>query len=166
MVLVSAFAAFVPARVVGEMTSIGTLFAFILVCVGVLIMRKKMPDAPRAFRTPLVPLVPILGVGVCLFMMVFLPLDTWIRLIVWMMIGFDLYLFYGMKNSIQNKGNFSLGNYKTVASSGFGMVVALIVVAFIHHNDPKIDDHFLFYFSLIFAAIHAMIYAYSYKKSR
>ena len=166
MVLVSAFAAFVPARVVGEMTSIGTLFAFILVCVGVLIMRKKMPDAPRAFRTPLVPLVPILGVVVCLFMMVFLPLDTWIRLIVWMMIGFDLYLFYGMKNSIQNKGTFSLGNYKTVAGSGFGMVIALIVVAFIHHSDPKIDDHFLYYFSLLFAAIHAMIYAYSYKKSR
>lgn len=166
MILVSAFAAFVPARVVGEMTSIGTLFAFILVCVGVLIMRKKMPDAPRAFRTPLVPLVPILGVVVCLFMMVFLPLDTWIRLIVWMMIGFDLYLFYGMKNSIQNKGTFSLGNYKTVAGSGFGMVIALIIVAFIHHSDPKIDDHFLYYFSLIFAAIHAMIYAYSYKKSR
>ena len=166
MVLVSAFAAFVPARVVGEMTSIGTLFAFILVCVGVLIMRKKMPDAPRAFRTPLVPLVPILGVGVCLFMMVFLPLDTWIRLIVWMMIGFDLYLFYGMKNSVQNQGNFSLSNYRTVAASGFGMVLALIVVAFVHHSDQSVDDHFLYYFSLVFAAIHAMIYAYSYKKVR
>jgi len=166
MVLVSCFAAFVPARVVGEMTSIGTLFAFILVCIGVLIMRKKMPDAPRAFRTPLVPLVPILGVGVCLFMMVFLPLDTWIRLIVWMMIGFDLYLFYGMKNSIQNQGNFSLDSYKVVSGSGLGMVLALIVVAFIHHNDPEIDDHFLFYFSMIFAAIHAMIFAYSYKKTR
>ncbi len=166
MVLVSCFAAFVPARVVGEMTSIGTLFAFILVCIGVLIMRKKMPDAPRAFRTPLVPLVPILGVGVCLFMMVFLPLDTWIRLIVWMMIGFDLYLFYGMKNSIQNQGNFSLDSYKVVSGSGLGMVLALIVVAFIHHNDPEIDDHFLFYFSMIFAAIHAMIFAYSYKKAR
>lgn len=166
MILVSCFAAFVPARVVGEMTSIGTLFAFILVCVGVLIMRKKMPDAPRAFRTPLVPLVPILGVFVCLFMMVFLPLDTWIRLIVWMMIGFDLYLFYGMKNSVQNQGSFSLSNYKTVAASGFAMVLGLIVVAFIHHQDPAIDDHFLYYFSLIFAAIHAMIYAYSYKKAR
>ena len=73
MVIVSLFAAFVPARVVGEMTSIGTLFAFILVCVGVLIMRKKMPEAPRAFRTPLVPFVPIAGIFVCLFMMVFLP---------------------------------------------------------------------------------------------
>ncbi|SCY57107.1 amino acid permease [Flavobacterium caeni] len=166
MVLVSLFAAFVPARVVGEMTSIGTLFAFILVCIGVMIMRSKMPEAPRAFRTPLVPLVPILGIFVCLFMMVFLPLDTWIRLIVWMMIGFDLYLFYGMKNSVQNSEGFSLSNYRTVASYGFGMVVALVVVAVIHHADETIDDHFLYYFSLAFAAVHAMIYAYSYKKVR
>lgn len=166
MIIVSLFAAFVPARVVGEMTSIGTLFAFILVCVGVLIMRKKMPDAPRSFRTPFVPFVPIAGVLVCLFMMVFLPLDTWIRLIVWMMIGFDLYLFYGMKNSILNKGDFSLDSFKVVAGSGLGMVLALIVVAFVHHMDPELEDNFLFYFSLIFAALHAMIYAYSYKKSR
>ena len=82
MIFVSLFAAFVPARVVGEMTSIGTLFAFILVCIGVWVMRRKMPDVPRAFKTPLVPLVPILGIAVCLFMMVFLPTDTWIRLLV------------------------------------------------------------------------------------
>lgn len=166
MVIVSAFAAFVPARVVGEMTSIGTLFAFILVCIGVLIMRKKMPEAPRAFRTPFVPFVPIAGVLVCLFMMVFLPLDTWIRLIVWMMIGFDFYLFYGMKNSVLNKGTFSLKSYKTVALSGIGMVIALIIVAFIHHSDTNNDDHFLFYFSLAFALIHAIVYAFSFKLNK
>lgn len=166
MVIVSIFAAFVPARVVGEMTSIGTLFAFILVCVGVLIMRKKMPEAPRAFRTPLVPFVPLAGIFVCLFMMVFLPLDTWIRLIVWMMIGFDLYLFYGMKNSILNAGTFSKNSYNVVALSGLGMVLALVIVAFVHHMDPNIDDHFLFYFSLIFAAVHALVYIFSYKKIR
>ncbi|MEO8238756.1 MAG: amino acid permease [Flavobacterium sp.] len=166
MVIVSLFAAFVPARVVGEMTSIGTLFAFILVCIGVLIMRKKMPDAPRAFRTPLVPYVPIAGVLVCLFMMVFLPLDTWIRLIAWMMIGFDLYLFYGMNNSILNKGTFSSGNYKTIAYAGFGMVIALVAVAYINHLDTNVDGSFLYYFSLGFAAIHALIFAYSYNKSR
>jgi APA family basic amino acid/polyamine antiporter len=99
-------------------------------------------------------------------MMVFLPLDTWIRLIVWMMIGFDLYLFYGMKNSVLNKGEFSLKSYKTVSASGLGMVLTLIVIAFIHHNDPNIDDHFLFYFSLFFAALHTLVYAYSFKKSR
>lgn len=166
MLIVSVFAAFIPARVVGEMTSIGTLFAFILVCLGVLIMRKKMPDAPRGFKTPFVPLVPIAGIMVCLFMMVFLPLDTWIRLIVWMMIGFDLYLFYGMKNSHLNKGQFSLNSYKTVSAAGLGMVLALVIIAFIHHNDPNIDDHFLFYFSLFFAALHTLVYAYSFKKSR
>ena len=162
MVLVSLFAAFVPARVVGEMTSIGTLFAFILVCIGVLIMRKKMPEAPRAFRTPLVPLVPILGVGVCLFMMVFLPLDTWIRLIVWMIIGFDLYLFYGMKNSFLNKGDFGASSFKFVSASGIGMVLSLIVVAFIHHEDAA--DNVLFYFSLIFAALHLLLYGFTYTK--
>lgn len=166
MLIVSLFAAFVPARVVGEMTSIGTLFAFILVCLGVLVMRKKMPEAPRAFRTPLVPLVPILGILVCLFMMVFLPLDTWIRLIVWMMIGFDLYIFYGMKNSVLNKGNFDHNSYKVVSLSGLGMVVALVVVAIIHHSDPAIDDAFLYYFSLVFSAIHALIYFMSYKKTK
>ena len=166
MVIVSIFAAFVPARVVGEMTSIGTLFAFILVCLGVLIMRKKMPEAPRAFRTPLVPFVPIAGIFVCLFMMVFLPLDTWIRLIVWMMIGFDLYLFYGMKNSILNKGNFGLNSYKTVATLGFGMVAALVNVAIIHHSDTSNDDHFLYYFSLAFAVLHTFIYGLSYIKNK
>lgn len=166
MVIVSLFAAFVPARVVGEMTSIGTLFAFILVCIGVLIMRKKMPEAPRAFRTPFVPFVPIAGVLVCLFMMVFLPLDTWIRLIVWMMIGFDLYLFYGMKHSKLNKGNFSLKSYKTVSASGLGMVLALIIIAYINQTDPTPESSFLFYFSLLFSALHTFIYAYSFKKTR
>jgi basic amino acid/polyamine antiporter, APA family len=166
MIIVSLFAAFVPARVVGEMTSIGTLFAFILVCIGVLIMRKKMPDAPRAFRTPLVPFVPIAGVLVCLFMMVFLPLDTWIRLIAWMMLGFDLYLFYGMKNSVLNKGTFSVGNYKTIAYSGYAMVIALVVVAYINHQDANADGAFLYYFSLVFAAIHAVVFTFSFKKSR
>lgn len=166
MVLVSLFAAFVPARVVGEMTSIGTLFAFILVCIGVIIMRVKMPDAPRAFRTPLVPLVPILGVAVCLFMMVFLPLDTWIRLIVWMIIGFDLYLFYGMKNSFLNKGTFTGSSYKIVSISGIGMVISLIIVAIIHHHGGEADDNVLYYFSLIFAAIHALVYGLSYMKTR
>ena len=71
-----------------------------------------------------------------------------------------------MKNSILNVGNFSLNNYKTVSGSGLVMVLALIIIAFIHHNDPNIDDHFLFYFSLLFAAIHALVYAYSFKKAR
>ncbi|WP_321436369.1 amino acid permease [uncultured Bacteroides sp.] len=99
LIIGGTLAALVPARVAGEMTSIGTLLAFILVCAGILVMRKKMPDAPRAFKTPFVPLVPVLGIITCLFMMAFLPADTWIRLLIWMAIGFDVYIAYGLKNS-------------------------------------------------------------------
>ncbi len=96
---VGLFAAFVPVTVVGEMSSIGTLFAFVLVCMGVLVMRKTNPNAPRAFRTPWVPFVPIMGIVVCCYMMYALPLDTWIRLIAWMAIGIFVYFFYSKKNS-------------------------------------------------------------------
>lgn len=158
MLFVSLFAAFVPANVVGEMTSIGTLFAFILVCIGVMVMRKKMPEAPRAFRTPLVPLIPILGVFTCMFMMVFLPLDTWIRLIVWMIVGFDFYLFYGMKNSLLNKGIFTRKSYRTVSMTGVVTAVLLVIVAFAHHMSADADDTGLFWFSIIFAAAHLLLF--------
>lgn len=102
MLFVSLFAAFVPAHVVGEMTSIGTLLAFVLVCVGVMVLRKKQPDLPRAFKTPLVPLVPILGILACVGMMVSLPGDTWLRLIIWLAIGFVIYFGYSIKNSKLN----------------------------------------------------------------
>lgn len=105
MFFVSLFAAFVPADIVGEMTSIGTLLAFILVCAGVLVLRKTQPDLPRAFRTPWVPVVPVLGIAACLFMMVFLPGDTWLRLIIWLAIGLVIYFAYSAKNS-------KLGNKK------------------------------------------------------
>lgn len=161
MLFVSLFAAFVPANIVGEMTSIGTLFAFILVCIGVIVMRNKMPDAPRAFRTPLVPLVPILGIATCLFMMVFLPLDTWIRLIVWMMVGFDMYLFYGMKNSTLNKGLFNRKSYRTVSMTGIVTTVLLVIVAMIHHAMAETDDNALYMFSMGFAALHFLIYIFA-----
>lgn len=103
LLFVSLFAALIPARVVGEMTSIGTLFAFVLVCVGVMVMRYKMPNAPRAFRTPFFPVVPTLGIGTCIFMMVFLPGDTWLRLVIWMAIGLAIYFAYGKKHSKLNK---------------------------------------------------------------
>lgn len=158
MLLVSVFAAFVPANVVGEMTSIGTLFAFILVCIGVIVMRRNQPDAPRAFKTPLVPLIPALGVATCLFMMIFLPLDTWIRLIAWMMFGFDLYLFYGMKKSHLNKEGFSNKSFKTVAYTGLAMVGLLLIVAFLYNRgaDSSVG---LYYFSVIFAIVHIVIYS-------
>jgi APA family basic amino acid/polyamine antiporter len=99
MVFVGLIAGLVPGDVVGEMTSIGTLLAFVLVCIGVIIVRRKMPEAPRAFRTPLVPLVPILGIVVCGAMMAALPGDTWIRLVVWLAIGMVIYFGYSLKHS-------------------------------------------------------------------
>lgn len=99
MLIVGLLAAFVPARLAGEMTSIGTLMAFTLVCAAVLVVRKTMPNVPRSFKTPFVPLVPILGILTCLCMMLFLPADTWIRLVLWMLIGLDIYVGYGMKHS-------------------------------------------------------------------
>lgn len=104
-VFISLFAGFVPISVVGEMTSIGTLLAFVMVCLGILILRKQQPNAERPFKTPFVPLVPILGILTCVVMMVSLPLDTWIRLFVWLAIGFAIYFAYGKKNSKLRNGN-------------------------------------------------------------
>lgn len=160
MLFVSLFAAFVPARVVGEMTSIGTLFAFILVCIGVWVLRVKQPQIQRAFKTPLVPLIPILGVVTCLFMMVFLPLDTWIRLIVWMLIGFDVYLFYGLRHSGHSEhtvADHARGN-RIVSWCGISLVGLLIVVAFIHKYLSTGNDYVLFYFAMIFATLHLALY--------
>ena len=160
MIFVSIFAAFIPGRVVGEMTSIGTLFAFILVCIGVMILRKSNPDAPRAFKTPLVPLVPVLGVIVCFGMMAFLPLDTWIRLIVWMLIGFDIYLWYSIRHSNLSSGlpDTAVQGNKIVGICGLALSVLLIVIAFVHHNVSGGADVALFYFSIIFSAVHALLY--------
>jgi APA family basic amino acid/polyamine antiporter len=155
MLFVSLFAAFVPADIVGEMTSIGTLFAFILVCIGVWVMRNKMPELPRAFKTPLVPLVPILGIGTCLFMMVFLPMDTWIRLIVWMLIGMDIYLVYGAKHSKLGNGTNNRKGMKVARFTGLALSVLLIIVGFLHQYSIGFDaSRTLFYISLVFAVIH------------
>jgi basic amino acid/polyamine antiporter, APA family len=101
---VGLFAAFVPGDVAGDMTSIGTLFAFILVCAGVIVLRKSDPDAKREFKTPLVPLVPILGIIVCSAMIFGLGWPNWSRLLVWLVIGFIIYFGYSAKNSrLRNK---------------------------------------------------------------
>ncbi|MGQ7852798.1 amino acid permease [Pedobacter sp. WC2501] len=101
-VFIGLFAAFIPMNVVGEMTSIGTLLAFLMVCAGILILRKTDPEAKRPFRVPLVPLIPILGILTCIAMMVFLPWETWVRLAVWLIIGLAIYFGYGKKNSKLN----------------------------------------------------------------
>jgi basic amino acid/polyamine antiporter, APA family len=104
LVIVGLFAAFVPGDIVGDMTSIGTLFAFILVCISVIVLRKTHPEMRREFKTPFVPLVPILGVGVCLAMIYGLGWTNWLRLILWMAIGIAIYFAYSKKNSKLNNG--------------------------------------------------------------
>jgi APA family basic amino acid/polyamine antiporter len=88
-----------PIALLGELVSIGTLLAFVIVCIGIIVLRRTRPDIPRPFRTPLVPLVPALGVLICFGMMAFLPGDTWIRLLVWMGVGMLIYFFYGRSHS-------------------------------------------------------------------
>lgn len=99
MVFVSLFTGFVPVADLGHMVSIGTLFAFSLVCIGVMVLRKTNPNAERPFRTPLVPLIPILGIVVCVTMMASLPIESWERLAIWMLIGVVIYFAYGKKHS-------------------------------------------------------------------
>ena len=89
-----------PLQLLGQLVNIGTLLAFVLVCAGVMIMRKTRPDLPRPFRTPWVPFVPIMGILCCAGLMLTLPADTWIRLVVWLIIGFVIYVGYSRKHSV------------------------------------------------------------------
>ena len=163
MVLISIFALFVPANVAGELTSIGTLLAFIIVCIGILVMRKKMPDAPRAFKTPWVPWIPILGIITCLFMMVFLPFDTWIRLILWMLIGHDIYVFYGSKRS-------KLGikkEYKLLSIIGTGISTLLLAFVFVHQGRIGWhQDNLLAVVLTCISLLHIVIYGIRFFKAK
>jgi basic amino acid/polyamine antiporter, APA family len=82
-----------------DLTNIGTLFAFALVCTGVLVLRKREPERPRAFRTPWVPVVPVLGIGSCFYLMLGLPWITWIRFGLWLLVGLVVYFAFGHRRS-------------------------------------------------------------------
>jgi APA family basic amino acid/polyamine antiporter len=98
-VFVGFFSAIANIDEIVQLTNIGTLFAFILVCIGILILRKREPDRYRRFRVPLVPLTPLLGIGMCLFLMAGLPGVTWIRFMLWLLAGLVLYFLYGARRS-------------------------------------------------------------------
>jgi APA family basic amino acid/polyamine antiporter len=96
---VSIASGLMPMSLVGELVSIGTLLAFVLVCLGIPILRIRSPETPRPFKTPLYWLVAPAGATSCLWVMSGLPRDTWIRLFIWLLIGFVIYFSYGVKNS-------------------------------------------------------------------
>ena len=93
-------AALLPIDVLLTLVNIGTLLAFVIVCAAVLIMRRTHPNADRPFRVPLVPVVPILGIAICLLLMFSLPAENWLRLLVWLLIGFAIYFAYGRRHSV------------------------------------------------------------------
>jgi basic amino acid/polyamine antiporter, APA family len=103
-IVVALMAGFIPLESLAELTNIGTLFAFVLVSIGVIVLRRTNPDLPRSFRTPLVPVVPILAALACLTLMVFLPVATWARFVIWMVIGLVVYFAYGARKSRLARG--------------------------------------------------------------
>ncbi len=98
-VIVAITAGVVPMALLGELVSIGTLFAFVIVCAGVIVLRRARPELPRPFRVPFSPVVPALGILSCAYLMYGLPFDTWLRLIVWLAIGVVIYAIYGRSHS-------------------------------------------------------------------
>jgi APA family basic amino acid/polyamine antiporter len=98
-VVIAAVAAVTNIREIVELTNIGTLFAFVVVCAGVIVLRRTDPDRPRVFKTPLVPVVPLLGIAMCLYLMLALPPITWARFGVWLVVGCAVYLSYGYRHS-------------------------------------------------------------------
>jgi APA family basic amino acid/polyamine antiporter len=119
-------------------------------------MRKKMPDAPRSFKTPWVPVVPILGIGICLFMMVFLPFDTWIRLILWMILGHDIYVFYGSRHSKLGVKNAP----RMLSGIGLGIALMLSVFVVAHQSQVGWDKELAFPIVLLLISLgHFVLYS-------
>ena len=104
-IFVGVLSAFVPLRILAELVNIGTLLAFVIVCVAVMLMRRLNPGAKRPFRTPWVPVVPVLGAAFCLLLMFSLPAENWLRLLIWLLLGFVIYFGYGRRHSRLAKMN-------------------------------------------------------------
>jgi basic amino acid/polyamine antiporter, APA family len=120
-ILVAAVAALFPLKILADLVNIGTLMAFVIVCIAVVIMRRMNPDLPRPFRTPWVPWIPILGVAANLVMMLALGWENWVRLVVWLAIGLVIYFSYGRKRSTLALAR----ELKATGASGAGRVAGM-----------------------------------------
>ena len=159
MTIIAILAGLVPPDIAGEMTSIGTLFAFALVCLGVIVVRRTQPDAPRSFKTPLVPYVPAAGVVCCVAMMLFLPADTWIRLVMWMVLGIDIYSFYGLRHSKIGGGTVRRHG-QTILSAIGGFISLLCVITGFWHQQTVgwHEDRTMLWIAVIFGVSHIFFF--------
>lgn len=159
MAVIGLFAGIVPPGLAGEMTSIGTLFAFSLVCLGVIVVRRTQPDAPRGFKTPFVPYIPAAGVVCCVAMMLFLPADTWIRLVMWMVIGIDVYSFYGVRHSAIGGGTVRRHG-QTILSAVGGFISLLCVITGFWHQQTVgwQEDRTMLWIAGLFGAFHIFFF--------
>lgn len=159
MVLISILAGIIPPSVAGEMTSIGTLFAFSLVCLGVIVVRRTQPNAPRGFKTPFVPWVPAAGLVCCIGMMLFLPAETWIRLVMWMLIGIDIYSFYGIKHSVIGGGSVRRHGQTILSCIGVFVAFLCIVTGFWHQQTVGWhENHLMLWIASVFGVAHIFFF--------
>jgi APA family basic amino acid/polyamine antiporter len=114
-IFVAAMGALLPLRILAELVNIGTLLAFVIVCAAVLVMRRTHPEAPRPFRAPFSPVVPILGILCCLLLMFSLPPENWLRLAIWLLVGLMIYFGYSRHHSVVAKLARSQQRQKTAA---------------------------------------------------
>lgn len=159
MVLISILAGIIPPSVAGEMTSIGTLFAFSLVCLGVIVVRRTQPNAPRGFKTPFVPWVPAAGLVCCIGMMLFLLYETWIRLVMWMLIGIDIYSFYGIKHSVIGGGSVRRHGQTILSCIGVFVAFLCIVTGFWHQQTVGWhESHLMLWIASVFGVAHIFFF--------
>lgn len=159
MIVIGLLAGVVPASIAGEMTSIGTLLAFSLVCIGVIVVRHTQPNAPRSFKTPFVPWVPAAGVVCCVSMMLFLPADTWIRLVMWMLIGLDIYSFYGIRHSVAAKGQTHRKGQSVLSGIGVFIAILCVITGFWHQQTLGWNaSTLMFWIAVLFGIAHIFFY--------
>lgn len=159
MIVIGTLAGIVPANIAGEMTSIGTLFAFSLVCLGVIVVRKTQPHAPRGFKTPWVPYIPAAGVILCIGMMLFLPAETWIRLVMWMLIGIDIYSYYGIKHSTIGGGTIRRHGQTILSAIGVFIGFLCVLTGFWHQQTVGWgESHLMLWIASLFGVGHIFFF--------